>query len=72
MYCPNCGTEAPVAQKFCRSCGFSLEKVPQLLAEQLPGTEARPSGRAQLQHSEPSLTVGLLTRVPRLSQSYVV
>lgn len=35
MHCPNCGTEATVEQKFCRSCGLGLEKVPQLIAEQL-------------------------------------
>ncbi len=35
MHCPGCGTEAPLTQKFCRSCGFNLEKVPQLVAEQL-------------------------------------
>ena len=35
MHCPGCGTEAPVTQKFCRSCGFCLEKVPTLVAEQL-------------------------------------
>ena len=39
MHCPGCGTEAPVTQKYCRSCGFSLEKVPQLLAEQLSESE---------------------------------
>ena len=39
MHCPGCGTEAPVTQKFCRSCGFSLEKVPQLVAEQLSKSE---------------------------------
>jgi NMD protein affecting ribosome stability and mRNA decay len=31
MHCPKCGAEAPLTQKFCRSCGFSLEKVPQLV-----------------------------------------
>ncbi len=35
MHCPGCGTEAPVTQRFCRSCGFCLEKVPSLVAEQL-------------------------------------
>lgn len=35
IHCPGCGTEAPVTQKFCRSCGFCLEKVPPLVAEQL-------------------------------------
>ena len=39
MHCPGCGTEAPVTQKFCRSCGFCLEKVPQLVAEQLSESE---------------------------------
>ena len=39
MHCPGCGTEAPVTQKFCRSCGFSLEKVPQLVAEQHSASE---------------------------------
>lgn len=34
MHCPSCGSEAPLTQKFCRSCGFSLERVPQLVAEQ--------------------------------------
>jgi hypothetical protein len=34
MHCPNCGTRAAADQKFCRSCGFSLEKVAQLLTEQ--------------------------------------
>jgi hypothetical protein len=39
MHCPGCGTEAPVTQRFCRFCGFSLEKVPQLVAEQLSESE---------------------------------
>jgi hypothetical protein len=39
IHCPGCGTEAPVTQRFCRSCGFSLEKVPQLVAEQLSESE---------------------------------
>jgi hypothetical protein len=34
IHCPGCGTEAALSQKFCRSCGFSLERIPQLLAEQ--------------------------------------
>ena len=36
MYCPNCGSEAPMEQKFCRSCGFGLGKVARLFAEQAP------------------------------------
>ena len=39
MHCPGCGTEATVTQRFCRSCGFSLERVPQLVAEQLSESE---------------------------------
>ena len=39
MHCPGCGTEAPVTQKFCRSCGFCLEKVPDLVAEQRSESE---------------------------------
>src|SRR5262249_34372236 len=31
---PNCGSEAPMEQKFCRSCGFGLGKVARLIAEQ--------------------------------------
>lgn len=33
MHCPKCGTPAAEVQKFCRSCGFGLEKVAQLLEE---------------------------------------
>ena len=36
MYCPNCGNKSSTEQKFCRSCGLSLEKVTQTLVEQLP------------------------------------
>ena len=34
MHCPNCGKKASARQKFCRGCGFSLEKVEQLIADQ--------------------------------------
>lgn len=33
MNCPNCGAKASSGQKFCRACGFSLEKVEQLIAD---------------------------------------
>lgn len=36
MYCPNCGNQNSVDQKFCRSCGLGLQKVAQTLSEQLP------------------------------------
>ena len=39
MYCPNCGKQNSAEQKFCRSCGLSLEKVVESLAEQLPAVD---------------------------------
>jgi hypothetical protein len=36
MHCPRCGTNATVGQQFCRSCGLSLEKVAELLGNELP------------------------------------
>ena len=39
MYCPNCGQVTSTEQKFCRSCGLSIEKAAQSLAEQLPAVE---------------------------------
>jgi hypothetical protein len=35
MHCPGCGVKVSANQNFCRSCGFALEKVSQLVAEQL-------------------------------------
>jgi hypothetical protein len=46
MHCPSCGAEAQLTQKFCRCCGLSLEKVPQLVAEQLSGSEEIITGEA--------------------------
>jgi zinc ribbon protein len=40
MYCPNCGKTNSAEQKFCRSCGLSLEKTVQSLVEQLPALES--------------------------------
>ena len=35
MHCPRCGTNATSGQQFCRACGFSLEKVAELLGDEL-------------------------------------
>ena len=35
MHCPRCGTNATIGQQFCRSCGLSLEKVAELLGDEL-------------------------------------
>lgn len=39
MHCPNCATKASGEQKFCRSCGLKLEKVHQLLSEELSSAD---------------------------------
>jgi uncharacterized Zn finger protein (UPF0148 family) len=43
MHCPNCGTKASAGQKFCRACGFSLEKVEQLIADQKAAATEQPT-----------------------------
>jgi hypothetical protein len=42
MHCPNCGTKASSGQKFCRACGFGLEKVEDLIAEQMSDSAVQP------------------------------
>jgi zinc-ribbon domain len=44
MHCPNCGKKASVGQRFCRGCGFSLEKVEQLIADQKTGAADQTTG----------------------------
>jgi hypothetical protein len=39
MFCPQCGKTNSAEGTFCRSCGLSLDKVKQSLAEQLPEAE---------------------------------
>ena len=36
MYCPKCGSETSIEQKFCRNCGLGLAKIASELTEQLP------------------------------------
>ena len=38
MHCPRCGAEAVIAQQFCRGCGFNLERITELVAEQPPAS----------------------------------
>lgn len=47
MHCPNCGAPAAADQKFCRSCGFNLEKISHLLAEQSPAVEGAEPDRSK-------------------------
>lgn len=39
MHCPNCGVQATLDQKFCRGCGFGLEKFSELMTEQTRSPE---------------------------------
>ena len=34
MYCPRCGKDGSLEQKFCRACGFELDQVVELLEPQ--------------------------------------
>jgi hypothetical protein len=36
MYCPICSAKVTSSQRFCRTCGFGLEKTAQSVAEQHP------------------------------------
>lgn len=36
MFCPGCGAQNTVEQKFCRACGLNLEQSAQSLIEQTP------------------------------------
>ena len=47
MYCPNCGKDNSVGQRFCRACGMSLQAVSHALAEHLGETALPPTGRRQ-------------------------
>src|ERR1700730_17018642 len=40
MYCPNCGKENSVEQRFCRSCGLRLLTISQALAHEPSAIES--------------------------------
>ena len=40
MYCPNCGKQTSAREKFCRSCGMSLQMISQILVEHRTAAEA--------------------------------
>jgi Predicted membrane protein len=44
MHCPNCGKQSTMDQKFCRSCGMSLETVSKAVAshQSAPGSYEQP------------------------------
>lgn len=46
MHCPRCGTNATPGQQFCRGCGLSLEKIAELLGEELSIQSSSPPSEA--------------------------
>jgi uncharacterized membrane protein (DUF485 family) len=36
MFCPNCSTKISTNQKFCRACGLAVDKIVQVVREQVP------------------------------------
>ena len=52
MHCPRCGTSATVGQQFCRLCGLSLDKVAELLGNELPLEPTRANEIARLRERQ--------------------
>ena len=42
MHCPKCGSIATTGQQFCRACGLNLDKVAELVGEDLRLQSAQP------------------------------
>ena len=43
MHCPNCGKQTSLNQRFCRSCGMSLETISKVLTEHLSVADSNKS-----------------------------
>ena len=43
MYCPRCGKDGSLEQKFCRACGFQLDQVMELLEPQSDQVDQKPA-----------------------------
>jgi hypothetical protein len=52
MHCPRCGTIATASQQFCRGCGLSLEKVAELLGEEVVVKSSSPNQIAALRERQ--------------------
>lgn len=40
MFCPNCGANNSTEHKYCRSCGLNIEKIGEILLQQIPSAES--------------------------------
>lgn len=49
MFCPNCGANNLTQQKFCRSCGLSIEEAAASLLRQIPSAESSEIMRQRMQ-----------------------
>ena len=49
MYCPKCGNDSSTEQRYCRSCGFGLQTVSQLLVDEHPPVKSENSSVENVQ-----------------------
>ena len=52
MHCPRCGTNATANQQFCRACGLNLEKIAELLGEEVAVQSSPPNQIAALRERQ--------------------